>query len=161
MVKILKAVSEKRPEINTIVLDDIGHIMVKEAFARIKEGGYEKFTDIGKHMYEIFNTVDHLRDDLFVVFMFHQKTELVDGYIPQVKIKTIGKILDSWFNPEESFDVLMYTDVEFGQDGQANYGFITNKTAEYPAKSPQGMFDIRIPNDLNLVINQIQEYYNG
>ena len=42
------------------------------------------------------------------------------------------------------------------------YSFVTNRTDEYQAKSPVGMFDnIKIPNDLGLVVSKIDEYNHG
>lgn len=39
--------------------------------------------------------------------------------------------------------------------------FVTNDDGFFPAKSPVGMFDLYIPNDLGFVVNKIEEYYNG
>ena len=44
---------------------------------------------------------------------------------------------------------------------KAHYYFVTNKTSEYPSKSPIGMFDdIYIPNDLGYVADKIDEFNN-
>ena len=37
--------------------------------------------------------------------------------------------------------------------------FVTNDDGVYPAKSPIGMFDLYMPNDLGLVVDKITEYY--
>ena len=37
--------------------------------------------------------------------------------------------------------------------------FVTNDDGVYPAKSPVGMFDLYIPNDLGLVVDKVKEYY--
>lgn len=39
--------------------------------------------------------------------------------------------------------------------------FVTNDDGVYPAKSPIGMFDLYMPNDLGLVVEQVEAYYNG
>lgn len=59
-----------------------------------------KFSEIGQHMFEITNAAKELRDDLNVVFMFHEDLQLVDGFMPVRKIKTVGKMLDDKFTPE-------------------------------------------------------------
>lgn len=51
-------------------------------------------------MFEITNAAKELRDDLNVVFMFHEDLQLVDGFMPVRKIKTVGKMLDDKFTPE-------------------------------------------------------------
>jgi hypothetical protein len=39
--------------------------------------------------------------------------------------------------------------------------FVTNYDGRYPAKSPVGMFPLHISNDLGLVIELINNYYEG
>jgi len=57
--------------------------------------------------------------------------------------------------------VCLYTLVEENKDGTATYQFVTNRYRKMPAKSPDGMFsDLRIPNDLQLVVDTLNEYYN-
>jgi hypothetical protein len=57
--------------------------------------------------------------------------------------------------------VCLYTNVEENKDGSATYSFVTNRYKKMPAKSPDGMFaEIKIPNDLQLVVNTVTEYYN-
>lgn len=103
----MKGVSETRPEITTLVLDDIGFIMSTEFFRRANETGFNKFSDIGAHMFHIINTAKSLRDNLNVIFMFHEEMSLVEGFAPIKKIKTIGKLLDDKFTPEAIFSVLL------------------------------------------------------
>ena len=41
------------------------------------------------------------------------------------------------------------------------YNIITNRYKKKPAKSPDGMFEeIKVPNNLQEVVNKIKEYYN-
>ena len=156
----LKHISANRPEIKTVILDDVGHVMVKEAFRRVKETGFAKFTDIGKHMFDIFDEVERMRDDITVIFMFHQSKEVIEGSEPEVKIKTIGKILDNWLNPEEAFEIVLYTTNTTTKDGTV-YHFVTNRTTELPAKSPEDMFPLYMENDLQKVLEARNAYYNG
>jgi hypothetical protein len=56
--------------------------------------------------------------------------------------------------------VCLYTHVEETKDG-ANYYFLTNRFRKKPAKSPDGMFEeTKIPNNLQLVKDNVIEYYN-
>lgn len=122
----MRAISDKRPEIETIVVDDASFIMSIEFFKRAKETGYTKFADIGSHMFEVVHTAKNLREGLNVIFMFHEDVQIVDGFQPERKIKTIGKMLDDKFTPEALFTVLLYSHVETTKDG-AQYKFVTNK----------------------------------
>lgn len=158
----MKLVSQHKTEVTDIIIDDAGYLMTNEFFARARESGYNKFSEIGQHMFQVINTAKSLRDDLTVTFMFHEQLELTDGQLPQRSIKTIGKMLSEKFEPEAAFSVLLYTRVTFDEDGNANYQFVTNKTPDYPAKSPMGMFNsLYIPNDMKEVINQINHYYHA
>ena len=131
-----------------------------EFFKRAKETGYSKFSEIGQHMFQVVNTAASLRDDLNVVFMFHEEKQIVDGYVPQKKIKTIGRMLDDKFDLAAIFTTVLYTDVTFGKEGEATYSFITNTTSSAPAKSPMEMFkDLHVPNDLVDILQSINEYY--
>lgn len=162
IVRILRGVSTNRPEIDTIVLDDVGFVMSTEFFKRANETGFTKFSDIGSHMFQIMNTAKSLRDDLNVVFVFHEEMALVEGFNPIKKIKTIGKLLDDKFTPEAIFTVMLWTKVAFDKEGAATYKFVTNRTATHPAKSPKGMFDeLEVPNDLASVLQTIKSYYNA
>jgi hypothetical protein len=149
------------PNIKNIVIDDLGHIMVNEAMARIQESGFKKFNEIAMHMTQIFNEIDNMRDDIRVACHFHQVKTLVEGYKPEVKIKTIGKILETWYSIEELFDIVLYTDVHFDEKKKPVYGYITEYSSELPAKSPEGMFEeSKVTNDLLKVLNTMEAYYN-
>lgn len=80
-------------------------------------------------------------------------------------IKTIGRILDDKYNPAAIVSVCLFTDVTFDKEGKASYSFITQRTLDkngliVPAKSPEGMFEEpRIPNNLQLVFDTMNEYY--
>ena len=81
------------------------------------------------------------------------------------KIKTIGAMLEDKYNPLAIVSVALFTDVSFDKEGKAEYSFITNRTninnLLIPAKTPDGMFEtLRVPNDLKLVIDKMNEYYN-
>jgi hypothetical protein len=55
----------------------------------------------------------------------------------------------------------LYTLVEEKKEGVAEYSFVTNRFKKYPAKSPAGMFaETKIPNNLQLVVDTLTEYYN-
>jgi hypothetical protein len=77
-------------------------------------------------------------------------------------MKTSGKLIDNQINLEGLFTVVLYTNVEENKDGSVNYEFITNRYKKIPAKSPDGMFgETKIPNNLQLVVETLNEYYNA
>jgi len=117
-------------------------------------------------MQQIISTAKTLRDDLNVVLVFHEDSDYSNNVKTNKKLKLIGQMLEDKYNPLAVVTVCLFTDVNLAKDGTAEYSFITNRTMIngeiIPAKSPEGMFDtLRIPNDLNLVISKMNEYYNG
>lgn len=162
IVRFLKKVSEERPEIKTIVIDDFQYIMSTEFMDRALEQGWQKFTDIGKHAWDVINTAKKLRDDLKVFFLSHDEI-VTENFAPKRKIKTIGKMLDEKVTLEGLFTIVLFTDVQKSKDNEGlDYTFITQNDGTTTAKSPKGMFaDFRIPNDIAAIISTINEYHEG
>jgi hypothetical protein len=135
----------------------MGFTMLEKA----TEKGYEKFSIMAKDTVTMIRTAKQLRDDLTVFYFSHPDTVEDSGEIIGYKMKTSGKLIDSQINLEGLFTVVLYTNVEERKDGTVEYSFITNRYKKYPAKSPDGMFEeLKVPNDLQLVVNTINEYYN-
>lgn len=163
IMQFMQKISEDRLEITDLVIDDWQYTMSNEYMRRSSEKGFEKFTEIGKHAWEILNKAKVLREDLKVHILTHSDTVPGEfGGKPTIKIKTIGKLLDDKINPAGLFTILLFTDVHKKADGVMEYRFVTNNDGTYPAKSPMGMFkDTYISNDLGAVSTAIDEYYNG
>lgn len=160
---ILSAINTKRTEIKNIIIDDAGFIMTKEFFERSAEAGFAKFSDIGKHMQEILSQCEDMREDLNIAIIFHSEDVSSDNAIIKKKAKTIGNLLDDKYDPISLVTTCLFTDVTIEND-DPKYEFITNRTSSkgvnIPAKSPEGMFEKRIPNDLKFVFDRIREYYS-
>jgi hypothetical protein len=162
ILKFMKHISDNRPEIKNLVIDDWQYTMSNEFMRRSNEKGFEKFTEIGKNAWSTLNAGKSLRDDLKVFVLTHSDTVPGEfGQKPIVKIKTIGKLLDDKINPMGLFTVLLFTDVHTKDNGEVEYRFVTNNDGTYPAKSPMDMFEEKyIPNDLGEIAKTIDEYYN-
>ena len=161
ITRLLRTISEKAPHIKNIIIEDSNYIMGFNMLARATEVGFTKFTIMAKDMVELFREARRLRDDLKVFYFTHPETIEDSGEIIGYKIKTAGKLIDNQIVLEGLLTICLYTHVEESKDGTATYNFVTNRFKKYPAKSPDGMFaDIRIPNNLQQVVNSIDEYYN-
>lgn len=155
--KTIDYVSTNRPDIKNMVIDDSQYIMGFEFMRRAKENGYMKFSDIGQNMNKVLMSAKNTRRDLKIFFMWHPEVDNRGN----MKIKTIGKMLDEYLTIEGLFTVVLYANVEKGSDDKTKYQFVTNNDGVKPAKSPSGMFtDLYIPNDLGLVVKKIDEYNN-
>lgn len=158
--RLLKVISEKAPHIKNIVIEDSNYIMGFNMVAKATEVGFTKFSIMAKDMVDLFRTARTLRDEITVFYITHPETIEDGGEIIGYKIKTAGKLIDNQVLLEGLLTVCLYTLVEESKDGTASYNFVTNRFRKLPAKSPDGMFDeLKIPNDLQFVVNKVNEYY--
>ena len=67
---------------------------------------------------------------------------------------------DQYITPEGKFEIVLYGKASFDEKEKKSIReFVTNDDRVYPSKSPVGMFDLYIPNDLGYVVDKINEYY--
>jgi hypothetical protein len=115
---------------------------------------------MARDMVALFQEARKLRDDLKVFYFTHPETIEEGGEIVGYKIKTAGKLIDNQILLEGLLTVCLYTFVEENKDCSVTYNFVTNRFRKFPAKTPDGMFaDIKIPNNLQTVVDTIDEYY--
>ena len=157
----LRTISDKAPHIKNIVIEDSNYIMGFNIVSKATEVGFTKFSLMAKDMVDMFREARKLRDDITVFYLTHPETIEDGGDIVGYKIKTAGKLIDNQVLLEGLMTVCLYTYVEENKDGTASYNLITNRFKKMPAKSPDGMFaDIKIPNNLQLVVDTVKAYYN-
>lgn len=134
------------------VIDDSQYLLCFESFAKAKEIGYGKFTDMALHFYNLVQfVIRQTQQDVIVYFLHHTET---DGNTGKVKAKTMGKMLDNQLTLEGLFSIVLmaYTDGK-------KHTFITQSDGFTTAKSPMEMFPVEIDNDLKAVDQAIREYY--
>lgn len=131
-----------------IVIDDSQYLLVNELFDRTYEKGYDKFTSMAQKFRDLIHSVNDMEEEDKIVYFLHHSELDTDG---REKVKTIGKMLDEKLTVEGCFDIVLYC-----QD----HKFFTQSNGQSTAKSPEGMFDLEIPNDLKMVDKTIREYYN-
>jgi len=165
VISYLKNISDKRDDIENIVIDDAIYIMRGEFFDRSKEKGFDKFTELADHFRSIITTIGNLRNDMNVFLMMHVEPVMSDGTLITYKLSSVGKLLEEKSNPMECVSIALFSTVIYDEGNKPSYWFYTNRTidkqgAEIPAKSPAMMFeDMLIPNDLGKVVEAIKEYY--
>jgi hypothetical protein len=160
ITRLLHVISEKAPHIKNIVIEDSNYIMGFNIVSRATEVGFTKFSIMARDMVELFREARKLRDDLKVFYFSHPETIEEGGEITGYKIKTAGKLIDNQIVLEGLLTICLYTYVEENKDGSSTYNFVTNRFKKFPAKSPDGMFtNIKMPNNLQTVVDTIDEYY--
>lgn len=130
-----------------VIIDDSQYLLANELFDRSFEKGYDKFTQMAANFRNLIHYINEMKDEEKIVYFLHHSELDADG---REKCKTIGKMLDEKLTVEGCFDIVIYC-----QDHE----FITQANGISTAKTPEGMLDLKIPNDLKAVDTAIREYY--
>jgi len=108
----LERISETRPEIKNIIIDDAQYIIGNENINRAKERGFDKFTEIGQHVCAPLDIMNHLRKDLILVFMWHAEKRDEDNkivaYMP-------SKLIRKHIGLEGKFLYVLYSHIRNGE----------------------------------------------
>ena len=138
------------------VIDDAGYLMTNTFMAGHSnpKGGsstFDLFNTIGDDFWNLIQFIKlGLPEDVRVYIMMHE----ISNDIGEVKVRTIGKLLDEKVCIEGMFTVCLHCMT----NGQKHY-FKTQGGATDIAKSPEDMFDLEIENDLKAVDDRIVEFY--
>ncbi len=148
--KIMQSMAQSGKK--AFVIDDSQYLLCFEAFAKAKDTGFGKFTDMALHFYNLVQfVIRQTPPDVIVYFLHHTE---VDSNTGKSKAKTLGKMLDNQLTLEGLFAIVLYCVT----DGK-NHNFITHSDGYTTAKSPMDMFPDVIDNDLKVVDQTIREYY--
>jgi hypothetical protein len=133
-----------------IIIDDFQYLMANEFMRMADIKGYDKFTMIAKHAWEVVKAANDLPESIRVYFLSHSVTD----DFGKVRAKTIGKMLDDKIVLEG-----MFTNVLRAAIDNDNHVFITKNHGGDTVKAPMGLFkEDMISNDLLLVDNAICEF---
>lgn len=147
--KVLKAPNKK-----TYVIDDSQYLLVNEMFDGMQAGvnNFDLFKKLAMNFRNLVHYInDSLPDDIVVYFLHHTEQDKNTG---KLSAKTVGKMLNDVLTIEGCFDIVLWARL----DGMEHV-FQTQSDGMCSCKSPEGMFDKVIPNDLKAVDNRVREYY--
>lgn len=148
IIKAMKAVSKE-----IIVIDDFQYFLISAYMSRRREKSFDKFSEFAGMGFDIVTTASRLDEHKRVYVLGHSTTD----EFGTVRLKTIGKMLDSVIVLEGLFTTVLRTRVDTASN---KYYFMTKNNGHDTTKSPLGMFDeSEIENDLAVVDNRIKEYY--
>lgn len=134
-----------------IIIDDFQYIMANEFMRRSDEKGYGKFSDIGRHAWDILMAANQLPDNVRVYILAHTQSD----DFGKISAKTIGKMLDDKISIEGMLTIVLRTSVDGG-----NYQFRTRNNGSDTVKTPMGMFESEmIENNLKAIDDEICKYY--
>lgn len=148
---INKIINSPDNKIEDIIIDDTQYLMANEFMRRAKEKGFEKFTEIGEHFWDLINFINNIEKPINFYFLSHSE----DTEHGKTKMKTIGKLLDDKITVEGMFTVVIRTEKNDGQ-----YVFRVKNNGSDTVKTPLGMFEEEtIDNDLITIKNAMQAYF--
>ena len=133
------------------VIDDANYLMAFQSFAKAKENGYGKFTDMAVNFKNLLDAANGTNEDTIVYFLMHPDYD-ESG---RMKAKTIGKMLDNQLTVEGMFPIVLQA-----YNDEGGYFFLTKSDGTNPVKAPMGMLDEGIvENDLKFIDSRIREYW--
>lgn len=136
----------------SFVIDDSQYLMAFQMFAKARETGYGKFTDIALDFKNLIDFIIYKLPDDKIVYLLHHTETTETG---KTKAKTSGKMIDNQLTLEGLFSIVLLA-VADGTD----HKFITQSDGTTTCKSPMEMFKkLEIENDLSIVDKTIREYW--
>lgn len=152
--EVIAAVSERRPDIRTLVVDTLNTCMVDKEIKELdSKEGYGKWVDLAQFVWNVCETAASLREDLTVIIVMHSETVRDDLGYSFTRIKTNGRKLEKVVL-ESLFSVVLLAKAK--EDG--THVFET-RAKNSTAKTPFGAFDSdEIPNDMQAVLDALADY---
>ena len=144
-----------------IVLDDMNYMAQDYYMKNALKGGWDTPKKIGYNTGLVFDAINNIPEDKNIICLAHyEEYKDKNGDSISYKYKSTGNMVDSYITPEGKFEIVLYGKASYDEKEKKSIReFVTNDDGVYPAKSPIGMFDLYIPNDLGLVVDKIAEYY--
>lgn len=157
---------ESDPRIKYVVVDTITHLMGSEFMRRILEKGYDKFSEMGKTIYDMLNFIRDAKKD-YIVFAHNEVAFDAEGSKVN-KVRSFGKLLDEKTEMPSMFTTVLVPVVKRGAD-KVQYMFQTQSDSYNFAKSP-ARFDeegnavpalpFEVPNDVKHVLDLLEQFEN-
>lgn len=151
---LIKGISARAEfnHIKYVVVDTVNNLMVSEEMRNCRIKGYDKWTDLAVYAWDIICIAEELREDLFLILLFHTQTEMNDSGYTFTRIKTNGRKTEK-NNIESKFNWLLHSKCIDGK-----YYFETNSNASTTRTGVDAFEEKLIPNDIMQVINVIREF---
>jgi hypothetical protein len=141
---------QKNPT-KSYAIDDSQYLLAFDFFARAKERGYDKFTELALRFYNMLKYIVQSLPQDRIVYLLHHTELTADG---KTKAKTVGRMLDEKLTIEGLFTIVLLCVA----DG-TEHKFITQSDGTNPAKAPRDMLPPEMDNDLKAVDDAIRNYY--
>ena len=142
--------SLKRNVTNLYVIDDSQYLMSFKLIDKWNDTGYQKYTEVARDFKRLIDTVVYDTTPDTIVYFLHHTETTESGF---VKAKTSGKMIDNWLTLEGLFSIVIMSVAS-----ESKHLYITQSDGTNTCKSPIGMLENPMENDLALVDKAIREY---
>ena len=161
----LETTPKAKPKTEYIVIDDFTHFFnsrVMDASFIAQNSGNAAFAKWNIFAADVFAVIkeatESLPDTIKAVIIMHH-TQLNDDGVQA--FQSSGKLLEQTINVVSYFTYVLHSLVRPIDEGNVEYGFLTNADGLHEAKTPKGCFvDKFIPNDMLYVLKTIEAYEN-
>lgn len=153
------------PPLKTIILDDFNYYQQDYYMANALKTGWDAPKKMGHFMGKIFDAIEvAVSRGKNIVILAHWETfKKTSGGELSYRMKTVGNMVADYSTPEGKFEILLFADRRLNATTKkVERFFITNDDGEHTAaKSPPGMFDLEEPNDLGVIFEKVDKYFEG
>jgi hypothetical protein len=145
----------------TIVLDDMNYISQDYYMKNALKGGWDTPKKIGYGMGLIFDAINSVPENKTIICLAHfEEYKDKNGDSISYRYKSTGNMVDQYITPEGKFEIVLYGKATYdNKEKKSIREFVTNDDGVYPAKSPVGMLDLYVPNDLGYIVDAVKAYY--
>lgn len=163
VAQIITMVGDPNSPFKNIVLDDMNYMSQDYYMKNALKGGWDTPKQIGYNMGLVFDAINGVPETKNVICLAHyEEYKDKNGDSISYRYKSTGNMVDQYICPEGKFEIVLYGRARYDEKEKKSIReFVTNDDGVYPSKSPVGMFELYIPNDLGFVVDEIDKYYNG
>jgi hypothetical protein len=161
VAKAITMLANPNSPYKNIILDDMNYMAQDYYMKNALKGGWDCPKKIGYNTGLVFDAINDIPEDKNIICLAHyEEYKDKNGDSLSYKYKSTGSMVDNYITPEGKFEIVLYGRATYdNKEKKSIREFVTNDDGVYPAKSPVGMFDLYIPNDLGLVTDKVKEYY--
>lgn len=132
------------------VIDDAGYLMQNENFARARETGFQKYTEMALNFQQVLRAATMAPRDTITYLLLHPEVD-ANGH---EQIMTVGRLLNEKYNIAGTVPVLIDCVV---QDGR--HLFVTKNDGTNLEKAPIGSLPDVMDNDLRAVDAALRDFW--
>lgn len=147
----------ENPEISVIFLDSLTfalNTLIKEMSNRYT--GFDVYKYYNKEVYEFLEDLRNAEKD--VIVLAHDELTRTENGEKEKRIATHGREFDGKI--EQHFTIVLYSGTKY-KDNKPEW-FLKTFEPGTSAKSPEGLFPtIEFPNDLNVILTKVEDYYTN